>query len=100
MMKKYIIKDTIKISFVYYVKWTRVILTVVSKEFEVVYIFLLLFAFYCHANWYNFNFGKNLSAAAPSPHPSAPGFCRPEIHKYLVFGNESKGAMRHKINGY
>ena len=100
MIKKYIIKDTIKISFAYYMKWTRVILTVVSKEFEVVYIFLLLFSFYCHANWYKFNFGKNMSAATPSPHPPAPGFCGPEIHKYLVFGNEPKGAMRHKINGY
>ena len=41
--KKYIAKDTmsVKISFMHYMKWIRVILPVVFKEFELVCIFLL-----------------------------------------------------------
>ena len=43
--KKHSIKDAmlIKVSFMHYVKWTRVVLPVAFREFEVVYIFLLLF---------------------------------------------------------
>ena len=48
MIKKDIIKDTIKISFVHYMKWTRVMLPVVYEEFEVVYIFSFLFSFHYH----------------------------------------------------
>ena len=33
----------IKISFMHYVKWTRVVLPVVFREFEVVYIFFTTF---------------------------------------------------------
>ena len=47
MIKKDI-KDTIKISFVHYMKWTRVMLPVVFEEFEVVYIFSFLFSFHYH----------------------------------------------------
>ena len=45
--KKYIIEDTmsIKISLMYYMKWTRLMLPVARKEFKVVYIFLLNFFF-------------------------------------------------------
>ena len=51
--KKYSIKDTmsIKISFMYYMKWTRVMLLVLFGEFEVVHIFLLLFSFYYHCRF-------------------------------------------------
>ena len=44
-LKKYSIKDTmsINISFMHYMKWTRVMLPVVFEEFEVFYIFWLLF---------------------------------------------------------
>ena len=45
-------KDTmsiiINVSFMHYIKWTRVILPVVFEEFEVVYIFKLLFSFHYH----------------------------------------------------
>ena len=45
--KKYRIKYTmsIKISFMHYMKWTRVMLPVVSEKFELVSIFLLFFLF-------------------------------------------------------
>ena len=44
---KYSIKDTmsIKISFIHYMKWTRVILPAAFEEFEIVYIFLAAFFF-------------------------------------------------------
>ena len=46
--QKYIIKDTmsIKISFMHYMKWIRIMLPVVFKEFELVCTFLLFFS--CH----------------------------------------------------
>ena len=49
-LKKYSIKDatSIKINFMHYMKWTRVMLPVVFKEFEIIYIFLTLFSFHCH----------------------------------------------------
>ena len=47
-LKKYSIKDTmsINISFMHYMKWTRVMLPVVFEEFEVFYIFLATFFYY------------------------------------------------------
>ena len=49
-LKKYNIKDTmlIEISFMQYMKLTRVMLPVVFEEFEVAYIFLLIFSFCYH----------------------------------------------------
>ena len=44
--KRYTI--SIKISFVHYMKWTRAMLPVVFEEFQMVYIFLLLFSFHYH----------------------------------------------------
>ena len=43
--KKYSIKDTmsVKISYMHYIKWTRVMLPVVFEEFELVYLFGKLF---------------------------------------------------------
>ena len=51
--KKYGTKDrmSIKISFMHYMKWTRVMLPLFFEEFEVVYIFLLLFSFYYHCQF-------------------------------------------------
>ena len=53
--KKYSIKDAmsiiINISFMNYIKWTRVTLPVVFKNFEVVCIFLLIFRFTITVNW-------------------------------------------------
>ena len=48
--KKYSIKDTmsIKISFMHYMQWTRVMLPVVFEEFEMVYMFLPYFFFFFH----------------------------------------------------
>ena len=37
---------SIKISFLHYMKWARVILLVVFEEFELVCIFLLVFTFH------------------------------------------------------
>ena len=50
VLKKYSIKDTmrIKISFMHYMKSTRVMLPVVFEEVEVAYVFFLLFSFYYH----------------------------------------------------
>ena len=42
------IRLSIKISFMHYMKWTRVMLRVLFEEFEIVYIFLLLLYFYYH----------------------------------------------------
>ena len=39
---------SIKISFMYYMKWTRVMSPEVSEEFELVCILLLLFSFHYH----------------------------------------------------
>ena len=46
--KKYNIKDTmpIKISFMHYMNPIRVMLPAVFEEFEVAYVFFLLFSFY------------------------------------------------------
>ena len=45
---------SIKISFMHYMEWTRVMLPVVFKEFEMVYIFLLLFSLLRFLrDWYN-----------------------------------------------
>ena len=51
--KKYRIKYTmsIKISFMHYMKWTRVMLPVVSEKFELVSIFFTIFSFYYHCQW-------------------------------------------------
>ena len=49
--KKYSIKDKmpIKISFMHYMKWTRVMLPVVFEKLKVVYIFfIILLHFYFH----------------------------------------------------
>ena len=48
ILKKYSIKDTmpIKISFMHYMNPIRVMLPVVFEEFEVAYVFFLLFSFY------------------------------------------------------
>ena len=49
--KKYSIKDTmsIKISFMHYMQWTRVMLPIVFEEFEMVYMFLpYFFSFHHH----------------------------------------------------
>ena len=45
--KKYVIKDamSIKISFMHYMKWARVMLPVVFEGFKVVYIFCSFFLF-------------------------------------------------------
>ena len=50
MVKKKYTTDTmsIKISFMNYIKWTRVMLPVVFEEFELVCVFLLFFSFHCH----------------------------------------------------
>ena len=49
-IKKYSIKNTmsIKMSFLHYMKRTRVMLPVVFKEFEVRYIFFTTFSFHYH----------------------------------------------------
>ena len=66
--KKDSIKDTmsIKISFTYYMKWARVMLPVVFKDFEVVYIFLLLLFFSLSLSiGKKVNFNKNLRGYNP-----------------------------------
>ena len=39
---------SMKISFMYYMKWTRVMFLVIFEEFQIAYIFLLLFSFHFH----------------------------------------------------
>ena len=50
-LKKYSINDamSIKINFMHYMKWTRVMLPVVFQEFEIIYIFLPPFS--CHYHY-------------------------------------------------
>ena len=52
-IKKYSIKDamSIKISFIQYMKWTRVMLPAVFEEFEIVYIFFASFSFQYHCQF-------------------------------------------------
>ena len=51
--QKYTIKDTmsIKISFMHYMKWIRVMLPVAFEEFELVFSFLLFFLVTITVNW-------------------------------------------------
>ena len=51
--KKYSIKDkmSIKISFMHYMKSTRVMLPLVFKEFEMIDIFCYFFLFIIIVNW-------------------------------------------------
>ena len=62
VLKKYSIKDTmpIKISFMHYMKSTRVMLPVVFEEFEVAYIFSYFFLFIIIVDLHKANFSKNL----------------------------------------
>ena len=39
---------SIKISFMHFMKWTRVMLPKVFEEFELVYVMFLFFSFYDH----------------------------------------------------
>ena len=70
MIKKYSIKDkiSINISFMHYMKSARVMLPVMFGEFEIVYIFLLLFSFHSLFIWLKANFRKNLVGCS---HPAS-----------------------------
>ena len=57
---------SIKISFMHYMKWTRVMLPEVSEEFELACILLLFFSFYYHCQLV-----KGQGDCSP---PSRPGF--------------------------
>ena len=76
---------SITISFMHYMKWTRVMLPVVFEEFKVVYIiFCHFFLFTSIVNCKRFSklFSKNLGVLqAPSP----PGFYGPGLIKYNSF---------------
>ena len=66
---------SIKINFMYYMKWIKVILTVVFEEFKVVCIFLAIFFFSLQLSiGKRSTLAKIWGAAAP---PSPPGFYGP-----------------------
>ena len=77
---------SIKISFMHYMKWTRVMLLVVFEEFKVVYIFFATFFFSLSLSIVKGLakiFSKNLGRLQPPPlPPSPPGFYRPVLSKY------------------
>ena len=64
---------SIKIGFMHYIKWTRLMLPVVFKKFELVCIFMLLFSIQYHFQLVKSILGKIWGATAPLP-PSPLGF--------------------------
>ena len=73
---------SIKISFLYYMKWIRVILPVVFEEFEVVCIFLAIFFFSLQLSiGKRSTLAKIWGAAAPQP----PRFLRAYTGNSLTF---------------
>ena len=72
--KKKYIKDkiSIKISFMHYMKRTRVMLPAVFEEFKVVYIFLLLFSFHYHCQLVNSQLKQKSGRLQPPLPPARP----------------------------
>ena len=67
---------SMKVSFVYYMKTTRVMLPVAFEEFELVYTFLVIFSCHYHCQLVKGqNYQKYRGATA---FPSLPGFYGPE----------------------
>ena len=55
---------SIKLSFMHYMKWTRVMLSVFFEEFELVYIFIAIFSFHYYCRKWS-TLGKIWGTAAP-----------------------------------
>ena len=74
--KKHSIKDAmlIKVSFMHYVKWTRVVLPVAFREFEMVYIFFATFFFTIIVNCERSTSPKIWGGGGRAAAPSLPGF--------------------------
>ena len=70
---------SIKISFMYYVKWARLMSPVVFKEFKLVCTFLLFFSIHYHFQLVKGQLQQNSGGVAAPPPPSPPGFYGPEI---------------------
>ena len=77
--KKYGIKDTMltKISFMHYMYWTRVMLTVVLEEIERVYIFY--YNFFCFSLTLQIGKRSTVAKICGSEDPSPSGFYGPAI---------------------
>ena len=64
---------SIKISFMHYMRWIRVMLPEAFKEFQVVYVFLATFCFSISLSiGKRSTLGKIWGVAAPSPPPAPP----------------------------
>ena len=61
---------SIKISFLHYMKWTRVMLPVVFEEFEVFCIFLAIFSFHYNCQLVKGQLWRKCGRAAAPPAPS------------------------------
>ena len=78
--KKYTI--SIKISFMYYMKWKRVMFLVIFEEFQIVYIFLLLFSFHLHCQLVKGQIWERSCAEGCSPSPA------PDLYGLVVDVNK------------
>ena len=77
---------SIKISFMHYMKWARVMLPAVFEEFDLVCIFTLFFSFQYHSQLvkgqlYQNSRGGGVSTPSPSP---PPGFYGPECSNLTI----------------
>ena len=72
---------SVKISFMHYMKWTRLMLPVVFKKFELVCIFLLFFSIHYHCRLVKGQLYQKSGGEAPAP--PAPWFLWDCKSKYV-----------------
>ena len=81
------ISYNVKISFMHYLKWTRVMLPGVFEEFEMVYIFSLFFSFHYHCQLAKGQLYQKAGGAAAPPVPPSLWFLRACIHVFFFLRN-------------